>query len=281
MTISVIIPVFNEAKVIQKCIVSLSQQTKPHEIIVVDDGSSDRSGEQVTQIKEQLGIKQLKLVTQTHHGPAAARNAGAKLAAGDILVFIDADMKFAPDFLEVLVNPLSSGQSKGTFTKDERVANWENIWARCWNYNEGITSPRRIPEQYPDSAPVFRAILTKEFMRVGGFTEGIGWTDDWSLSRKLGYQSTATAAICYHANPASLSEVYAQARWIGKNEFLTGTASRLLVNLLRYSVPVTHIVALYGAIKYRTWQFLLFKTIYNFGVLVSLLLSFIEDDKNK
>ena len=281
MTISVILPVFNEAAVIQKCLTSLNLQTTPHEIIVVDDGSTDKSRERVAETKTKLEINNLKLLTQSHQGPAAARNMGAKLAQGEILVFIDADMTFAPDFLEVLVQPINLGASVGTFTKDERVANWENVWARMWNYNEGMLTPRRIPENYPNTAPVFRAIVKKEFMRVGGFTEGIGWTDDWSLSRKLGYLSTATAAICYHANPASLSEVYTQARWIGKNEFFTGTASRLLVNLLRYSVPVTHVVALYGAIKYRTWQFLLFKTIYNFGVLVSLLLSFIEDDKNK
>ncbi|HCS78599.1 TPA: hypothetical protein DIV55_02545 [Patescibacteria group bacterium] len=281
MMISVIIPVFNEAKVIQKCISSLSQQTNPHEIIVVDDGSSDRSGERIAKIKEQLGIKQFKLVMQTHRGPAAARNAGAKIAEGDILVFIDADMTFAPDFLETLVKPISLGQSRGTFTKDERVANWENVWARSWNYNEGIATPRRIPENYPDSAPVFRALLKKEFLRVGGFTEGIGWTDDWSLSRKLGVKSTATAAVCYHANPSSLADVYTQARWIGKNEFLTRNSVRLLLNLVRYSIPVTLVTAFYGAVRYRTWQFIFFKTVYNFGILISLLLSFVEQDKNK
>src|SRR3989344_3831504 len=145
MTISVILPVFNEAAVIQKCLTSLNLQTTPHEIIVVDDGSTDKSRERVAETKTKLEINNLKLLTQSHQGPAAARNMGAKLAQGEILVFIDADMTFAPDFLEVLVQPINLGASVGTFTKDERVANWENVWARMWNYNEGIATPQRVP----------------------------------------------------------------------------------------------------------------------------------------
>lgn len=281
MMISVIIPLYNEAAVIQNCIKSLTEQTEQHEIVVVDDGSSDDSSRRVVDIKNRLKLTNLKFLSQSHRGPAAARNLGVGVADGEILVFIDADMTFAPDFLKLLVAPIRTGKSRGTFTKDELVANWENVWARTWNYNEGIASPRRIPEQYPDHAPVFRALLKREFARVGGFTENIGWTDDWSLSRKLGYQSTATAALCYHANPASPGEVYKQARWIGKNEFLTGNAIRLLLNLIRYSTPVTLVTALFGAIRYQTWQFVLFKIVYDFGILVSLLLSFVVPDKNK
>lgn len=84
--ISVIIPVYNGEKIITKCLDSLSRQTKkPDEIIVVDDGSEDRTRDVVKKFKKII------LLEQGHKGPASARNLGAKRAKGEILLFTDAD----------------------------------------------------------------------------------------------------------------------------------------------------------------------------------------------
>ena len=237
MTVSVVIPSYNEDRVIAKCISSLVTQTKKCEIIVVDDGSTDKTQSILSEI--QIPNFKFQILKQVHHGPGAARNRGVKESNGEILVFVDSDMTFAPDFIEKLIKPIELGESKGTFTKEECVVNWGNIWARCWNFNLNLTDNRRIPNNYPDTAPVFRAILKKEFLRVGGFTEGVGWTDDWSLAKKLGYQSSATNAICYHANPETLFEAFNQARWIGKNEFLSKSFVHIAFNTLKYSLPIS------------------------------------------
>src|SRR3990167_165993 len=104
--ISIIIPAYNEAKYIGTCLSSLQgQNLKTKEIIVVDDGSTDDT------LKV---VNSLKILHQNHRGAGAARNLGAKHAIGDILVFVDADMEFSPQFLEHLTLPIRQGESRGT-----------------------------------------------------------------------------------------------------------------------------------------------------------------------
>src|SRR5574340_25507 len=197
MRISVIIPVYNEAKVIGNCLASLEKQTlaSDMEIIVVDDGSTD-------------GSSKVAALHQEHLGPGAARNLGAKQAKGDILVFVDADMEFEPDFLEKLISPILKKKTIGTFSKEEFLLNKDNPWARFWNQNLGKPPLRMLPSDYPETAPVFRALLKTKFAEAGGFDTNVGYTDDWSISRKLGVlASAAPGAKFYHRNPDTLKEV--------------------------------------------------------------------------
>jgi len=223
--ISIIIPVYNEHKTIRDCLESLARQTAgAKEIIVVDDGSTDGTGEIIREIGDIGEIGDIKVIKikQEHRGAGTARNAGAAKATGDILVFVDADMRFQPKFLEELTEPIREGKSKGTFSKSEFIGNWDNLWARFWNYQKGIYEPRAIPADYPETAPVFRAILKTEFDKAGGFDESRGYTDDWSLSERLGYKATATKAQYYHDNPASLRQVFWQAKWAAKRKYKWG-----------------------------------------------------------
>jgi glycosyltransferase involved in cell wall biosynthesis len=281
MKISVIIPTFNEEKYIKLCLESLSKQTLESEIIVVDDGSTDNTYSEIQKSKVNFKIENLNILKQKHLGPGAARNLGAKSASGDILVFVDADMTFSPDFLNDLVVPIKAGNSKGTFSKNEKVANWKNIWAKAWNFNQNLVNDLRIPNNYPQQAPVFRAILKSEFDRVSGYDVNLGWVDDWSLSKKLGHQSTVTNALYYHYNPESLSEVFKQAKWIGKNVFLTGNIFLTIQNIIRYSLPVSIGLGIYKSIKYGLWQFIIFKIIYDLGIIIGILSTLFSKNRNK
>ncbi len=288
MKISVIIPVFNEEKTIGDCLKTITNQTlKPNEIIIIDDGSNDNSKLKISSFatsdvaSADKQNSKFKIFKQNHKGPAHARNLGASQATGNILVFVDSDMTFDEVFLEKLTQLIREKRVRGTFTKDEKVSNWKNVWARCWNFNQNIFNDSRIDPTYPDKAPVFRAILKKEFDRVGGF-DSIGYTDDWTLSRKLGYQAVvAPGAFCYHKNPDNLSEVFIQARWIGKNEFLTGTFMRKIINLGRFSLPISLSIGLIKSIYTFTSGFIIFKLVYDMGVFISILGSFINESKHK
>ena len=267
MKVSVIIPTYNEEKVIGECLLSLSKQTvKDFEVIVVDDGSTDKTVEVLSQVS---AIK-CQVFQQDHKGPGVARNLGAKSAKGDILAFVDADMTFDPNFLQKLIKPIEHKTAKGTFSREEYVSNWDNIWARCWNLNEGLPDKRRLPVNYPDHQKVFRAILKSEFERVGGFTPG-GYTDDYSLSEKLGYEATAADdAIFYHKNPHTLGEVFSQAKWVGKRKYKFGILG-VIIALFRVSLPVSVILGLYKAVKVNNLQFVIFKIVCDFGVFIGLL----------
>lgn len=97
---SIIIPVFNGERTIARAVESAIAQRCDGdcEVIVVDDGSSDAT----PRILEIYGTS-LRVLTQENRGPAAARNAGAALARGEYLAFLDADDAFMPNKMAVTV----------------------------------------------------------------------------------------------------------------------------------------------------------------------------------
>ena len=93
--ISCIVPVFNGERYLSEALNSLLAQTyKSIEIIVVDDGSTDRT----PQVVGSFG-KQIRSLRQNNGGPAAARNSGVRIARGDFIAFLDADDLWHPEKL--------------------------------------------------------------------------------------------------------------------------------------------------------------------------------------
>jgi glycosyltransferase involved in cell wall biosynthesis len=92
--ISVVVPTYNRAATLARCLGGLAAQTCPErEIIVVDDGGSESTAEVVAQFPI------VRLLQQPHAGPAAARNRGIEAAAGEIVAFTDDDCLPPPDWL--------------------------------------------------------------------------------------------------------------------------------------------------------------------------------------
>ena len=270
MKVSIVIPTYNEKEVITECLKSLSKQSyKDMEIIVVEDGSSDGTIDILKHFH--LSPFTFHLLRQGHKGAGAARNLGVKQARGEILVFIDADMTFDVRFLEKLTEPVRKNFVKGTFSKEEYVSNWDNEMARCWSINEGWEARRRHPKKYPKTQKVFRAILKKEFDRVGGFEPSKGYIDDWSLSEKLRYEATeAPGAIFYHKNPDNLQEIFVQAKWVGKRPYKLGKIGAIYA-LIRASLPESLWAGLIKSIRHKEPAFFIFKVVYDFGVFVGIL----------
>lgn len=94
---SVIVPAYNSAATLARAVDSVIVQSYPaHEIIVVDDGSTDATAEVARGYGEAV-----RLLQQANAGVAAARNAGARAATGDWLAFLDADDWYVPDRLRL------------------------------------------------------------------------------------------------------------------------------------------------------------------------------------
>lgn len=103
--VSVIIPVYNAEEYLDKCIRSvLSQTYKNTEIILINDGSTDRSME-LCEIYA-LNEKNIKLFSQQNSGASSARNVGLTNSTGDYIVFVDSDDWIMPTYIEDLYNSL-------------------------------------------------------------------------------------------------------------------------------------------------------------------------------
>ena len=127
--ISVIVPVYNVERFLPRCLASISGQTYRHlEIILVDDGSTDRSGS----LCEEFAAKdsRARVIHQPNTGLWAARNTGHDAAQGEFLFFPDADDYFHYDTLRLLFEAINSGngydlaicRKKTTHKDDEDVS---------------------------------------------------------------------------------------------------------------------------------------------------------------
>ena len=87
--VSVVVPVYNVEKYIEECLESIVQQElKEIEIIVVNDGTKDRSMERIERF---LKDPRIKVINKKNEGVASARNAGMQKAAGEYIAFVDSD----------------------------------------------------------------------------------------------------------------------------------------------------------------------------------------------
>lgn len=102
--ISIIIPVYNGEGEIEKCLNSIFEQTyKNYEVVVVNDGSTDKTLEILKKYKEKYK-KKINIINQENKGQAVARNNGIKKVNGKYITFLDADDYFDKNFLKNLYN---------------------------------------------------------------------------------------------------------------------------------------------------------------------------------
>lgn len=120
--ISIIVPVYNVSDYIEKCVKSILAQTYENiEIILVDDGSKDDSGNKCEQLKQM--DKRIKVIHKENGGLSSARNAGIDIAKGKYLTFIDSDDYVNVDFIKVLYNNLINYKSDISAVSVKKVYN--------------------------------------------------------------------------------------------------------------------------------------------------------------
>lgn len=258
-SVSVVIAAFNEGANLPRLLNSLAHQTQPiAEIIVVDDGSTDSTAADAARFGA-------RLLCQAHIGPARARNAGVRACSGEIVVFIDGDMTASRTYVEALVRPIELG-AVGSFTKEIYLGNPGNPWAHAYALIRGQSTPRLLPEDFPDRWDNFRAVRRDAFLAVGGYDD-VGYGEDMTLAGKLGTPAIAApGALCWHYNPASLQEIYENARWIGKGHDIEK------VHVLRANNPAYVLLrGILEARETRSFVPLVARCAYHLGVWVGLV----------
>ncbi|HSN77068.1 MAG TPA: glycosyltransferase [Anaerolineae bacterium] len=172
---SVIVPVYNGADVIGRCLDALAGQSvalDQFEIIVVDDGSLDDTGQRVAQWVSCNPASQVRLVRQPHAGPAAARNQGAAIAQAPLLLFTDADCQPAPGWIQALLNGFAGPQPPaglmGTYRSDQRA-----LAARFAQLEFEDRYRRMLHQPELDVVATYSAAFRRDvFMQAGGFDPG-------------------------------------------------------------------------------------------------------------
>jgi len=102
MKVSIIIPVYNAEKYIKKCLDSILKQTyKNIEIIVINDGSTDKSYDVLKKYEDKI-----ILINQKNHGVSYSRNVGIEKATGDYIMFVDGDDWIDIDMIENMINEI-------------------------------------------------------------------------------------------------------------------------------------------------------------------------------
>ncbi|MBR6155330.1 MAG: glycosyltransferase family 2 protein [Lachnospiraceae bacterium] len=143
--ISVIIPVYNVEAYLKRCIDSvLSQDFCDIEIVLIDDGSTDQSGQICDQYQEI--DSRIKVYHKENGGVSSARNYGLGKACGDYVTFLDSDDYYQPNWLTNLYNALVSSDADicvGNYT----AVNNEQIVLRQTNHDTGVYETRSRDEK--------------------------------------------------------------------------------------------------------------------------------------
>ena len=256
--VSVIVPAYNEERTLEKCLTSIQEQTYRNiELIVVDDGSKDGTSRIA---KKYADI----FLVQKHEGPGIARNKAAKIAKGEILVFIDADIYLDKDYVKDIINPILNDNAIATYTTEEYIANSKNIWSRCYTIDHDLKNNKKNVESL-DQKNRFRAISKSYFLKKGGYNISLGYNDDNFLTEEI-KSIFAEGAKCYHDNPDNLYDVYISSRWIGRSPMFMIS----IRNLLRYSIINSIRISFRKILRGAPIEFALYKIIYDFGILMGM-----------
>ena len=112
-SITVVVPAYNEEETIREILNQVADTGIPSEIIVVDDGSTDRTREILAEMAEEKAIPGLKVFYHEHNqGKGAALRTGFQHATGDIIIIQDADLEYDPEHYPQLLEPIYEGKAE-------------------------------------------------------------------------------------------------------------------------------------------------------------------------
>jgi glycosyltransferase involved in cell wall biosynthesis len=174
--VSVVIPVYNLRTFLPQAIDSALAQTVPVEVIVVDDGSTDGSGD----VAAGYGAR-VTVVRQENRGLSAARNAGIARATGALLQFLDADDRLLPEKAASAVAVFDADPAAGLVYSGCRFVDETNrvLPQHGWSRDEGAVLPQLVLGNLIN--PV-AAIVRRELVEAaGGFDESLTSLEDWCL----------------------------------------------------------------------------------------------------
>ncbi|MCH5241291.1 MAG: glycosyltransferase family 2 protein [Muribaculaceae bacterium] len=211
--ISIIVPVWNRQDLIERCLDSILNQTvKPYEVIVVDNGSTDRTFEKVDhwmQKNSEKGIR-FKLLSEPKSGACQARQKGLENSEGEFINFFDSDDEMRPALLETAINKIQENPKSHIICWSCRINLLDGSKKIPTVINKNLLESHLVhallrPQGY---------IVRKDFLiNAGGWSKPIKVWNDYELGLRLLLKEPSIIFV-----NQQLAEIYSQTESItGKN----------------------------------------------------------------
>ena len=255
--VSVVIPAKNAEKTIKKTLSSVFNQSyKNFEIVVVDDGSEDETGEILESFVKKKKIKLVK--NKKSMGPAATRNLGVKNARGEIIFFTDSDCYAPKNWIETLLKEYKTKKIGGVGgylkpSQDNFIAKLEILQNRflLGIKNEKIVDGTKTPMGYTNNASYRRKVLEE----VGGFDESFPSPagEDIDLKKRVfekGYDVVYIPFPVIHLDNYNLDYLFKRIMAKGLNKSLPKDKFLKLIYML-FMTPLALFSILIKIIKYK------------------------------
>ena len=187
--VTIIVPVYNEASVIEPALRSLLELRYPvFHVIVVDDGSSDATFDRAMAVAGRYGDTTVRVLRKKNGGKASALNAGIAIATTEFVLCMDGDSRLHPDTLRCAMRHFVDPRI-GAVAGNVKVVNRHNLWTRlqALEYVEGLNTARRaqgflrVVNIIPGPIGVFRR---DALVRAGGYDTDT-FAEDADLTLKL------------------------------------------------------------------------------------------------
>lgn len=218
ITLSVVVPALNEERVIGRCLECLVAQDFPAdrmEVLVVDNGSRDRTREIARGFSARLNLRVLE-AKNVRIG--ALRNLGARCAHGEYVAFLDADCLPPTNWLSqaAAIFPQQPSAVIGAAYNIPEDSTWV---ARSWY---GHQKSKQGDVSYIPGGDLL--IRKSDFQLAGGFDETLQTNEDYEFCRRaiqagLAVRAFAALGVCHLGTPQTLKDFYRKQRWHGKHVF--------------------------------------------------------------
>jgi glycosyltransferase involved in cell wall biosynthesis len=269
LKVSIIVPVYNCENTIEKCLLSLINQTYENkEIIVVDDGSTDDTSKILQRMAEKYDIKIIRLPKNS--GEGVARSEGIRHATGDIIFEAEADAYYANDYIELCVEHLKDPKV-GTVIGALHAWPEDSIWYRWWEAKRRITlfNYKVLGGWFFRKSDLEKIGYYRGDLKVGTDRELC-----LRLKKKLGLEwAYEPRALWYHRYPYSFKAMLRKAFRNGFNVIkfnkVIGIHRKMFLRSVAYVVLVaSSIVSITLAITYKNISYILYPLLLILSALI-------------